>query len=64
MVHVIVSCLLGNEEEYVRVVDDFIRGTHAWELTRVDTLDDFSCLESYLNESGELEGTLGIYGID
>eukprot|EP00798_Chlamydomonas_sp_ICE-L_P004801 gene4801-biopygen15096 len=64
LVHVKATCQVGKANVHVGDVDDFIHGTHAWELTRVDTLDDFSCLESYLNESGELEGTLGIYGID
>eukprot|EP00798_Chlamydomonas_sp_ICE-L_P004799 gene4799-biopygen15091 len=64
LVHVKASYQLYSRPAFKREVDDFVHGTHAWELTRVDTLDDFSCLGSYLNQSGKLKGSLRIDTID
>eukprot|EP00798_Chlamydomonas_sp_ICE-L_P004803 gene4803-biopygen15098 len=64
LVHIKASCSLCSDTAFKRDVDDIIHGSLAWELTRVDTLDDFSCLESYLNQSGELQGALEIRKID
>eukprot|EP00798_Chlamydomonas_sp_ICE-L_P004802 gene4802-biopygen15097 len=57
-------CRVGNPVSMDKAVHDFIYGTRAWELTRVDTLHDFSSLGNYLHQSGEMKGRLSIYEID
>jgi hypothetical protein len=58
------SCALGKDEVTLGYADDLLHGTHTWEVTRVDTMDDFSCLESYLDQDGKLAMSLWIVVID
>eukprot|EP00798_Chlamydomonas_sp_ICE-L_P028532 gene28531-biopygen32457 len=52
------ECVLGKGTTYKGSVDDLLHGTHSWEVTRVNillgSLAWISCLDSYLDEEGNL----------
>eukprot|EP00798_Chlamydomonas_sp_ICE-L_P020389 gene20389-biopygen29161 len=48
------DCVLGKGTVFKGSVDNLLHGEHSWEVARVDSLDDFSCLDSYLDEEGKL----------
>jgi len=64
LAHVKADFLLGKGTVFKGSVDELLYGTHSWEVARVGTLDDFSCLDSYLDEEGELSMRLTFRTID
>eukprot|EP00798_Chlamydomonas_sp_ICE-L_P001967 gene1967-biopygen14801 len=65
LAHVKAECELG-KGAMARSCDvhNLLCGTHAWEVARVDMLDDFSCLGSYLDRDGNLPCELTIWAIN
>eukprot|EP00798_Chlamydomonas_sp_ICE-L_P001530 gene1530-biopygen14381 len=64
LAHVKAGCLLGKGNVHIGSVDNLVHSTHTWEVTRVDYLDDFSCLGSYLDKEGMLPVQLYLSTID
>eukprot|EP00798_Chlamydomonas_sp_ICE-L_P001966 gene1966-biopygen14794 len=65
LAHVKADCKLG-KGAIVRSwdVQDYLCGMHAWEVARVDVLDDLSCLGSYLDKDGNLPCELTTWAIN